>query len=336
MKGVVFTGPRAASSVPEKSKLGAVACDGDAHADGDRPAAAGVVIEPVLAFVGAVGNGRERRAHLRLGPVVDRGDGGLHRVGAMLGADVVHALLGRPAGGDLRQDVALALVGAPHVGADHVELLAVGAGGGEEAEGRDAQTLLPGVGGAGDVAAGHGAADIRPVREARREGHDGALHEDRPDRLHVGQVVAADLGQVQEPDVAGLQPLARHPLQELAHGEAHHPHVHGDVAPLGDEVAVGVGERGREIAGLAQQRRARRAHDHQRHLLRRRGQRVADDLQGDRVHGAAHGPAPVAMWRWPASSAVSVAPGGTTTVDHASSTMTGPSSALPGPRPARS
>ena len=41
--------------------------------------------------------------------------------------------------------------------------------------------------------------------------------------------------------------------------------------------------------------------------------------------------APVAMWRWPASSAVSVAPGGTTTVDHASSTMTGPSSGQSAP-----
>ena len=270
MKGVVFTGPRAASSVLGEVEAGAVARDGDAHADGDRPAAAGIVVEPVLAFVGAVGNGGERRAHLRLGPVVDRGDGGEHRLPPMLGADVVHALLGRPACGDLRQDVALALVRAPHVGADHVELLAVGAGGGEEPEGRDAQPFLPGVGGAGDVAAGHRAADIRPMRQARGEGNDGALHEDRPDRLHVGQVVAADLGQVQEPDVAGLQPVAGHPLQELAHGEAHHPHVHGDVAALGDEVAVGVGQRRREIARLAQQRRARRAHHHERHLLRRR------------------------------------------------------------------
>ena len=189
---------------------------------------------------------------------------------AVLGADVLDALVCGPARGDLRQDVALALVGAPHVGADHVELLAVRPCGGEEPEGRDAQPLLPGVGGAGDVAAGHRAADIRPVGKARREGHDGAVHEDRPDRLHVRQVVAADLGQVEEPDIAGLQPVARHPLQELAHGEAHHPHVHGDVAALGDEVAVGIGERRGEIAGLAQQRRARRAHDHERHLLRRR------------------------------------------------------------------
>ena len=321
---------------PGEVEARAVALDRHPHADGDRPAAAGIVVEPVLALVGAVGDRREGGPHLRLGPVVDRGDGGEHRLPPMLGADVVHALLGRPARGDLRQDVALALVRAPHVGADHVELLAVGAGGGEEAERRNPQALLPGVGGARDIAAGHGAADVRPVGEARREGDDPAFGEDRADRLHVRQVVAADLGQVQEPDIAGLQPVVRHPLQELAHGEAHDPHVHGDVAALGNEVAVGIGERRREIARLAQQRRARRAHDHERHLLRRRRQRVADDLQGDRVHGAAHGPAPVAMWRWPASSAVSVAPGGTTTVDHASSTMTGPSSGQSAPRAARS
>ena len=69
----------------------------------------------------------------------------------------------------------------------------------------------------------------------------------------------------------------------------------GDVPALGDEVTVGVGERRGEIAGLAQERRARRAHDHERHLLRRRRQRMADDLQGHGVDGAAHGPTPVAM-----------------------------------------
>ena len=76
--------------------------------------------------------------------------------------------------------------------------------------------------------------------------------------------------------------------------------------------------------GLAQQGRSGRAHDHQGHLLRRCAQCVADDLQGDRIDGRAHLPAPVVMWRFPARSDTSSAPGGTTTVDHASSTTAGP------------
>ena len=274
-----------------------IAFDRHQNANGNRPAAAGIVVEPVLAPIGAVGNRRERRAHLRLGPVVDRGDGVQHRLPAVLGHDVVHALLRGPARCELRQDVALTLVCPPHVGADHVELFAVGARCGEEPEGRNAEPLLPGVGGAGDIAAGHGTADIRPVGEACREGDDLTLRVNRPDRLHVGQMVAADLRQIEEPHVAGLQPLLGYPLQELADGEAHDPHVHRDVAALGDEVAVCIGERGREIARLAQQRRARRAHDHERHFLRRRRQRVADDLQSHRVDGAIHDSTPVAMWR---------------------------------------
>ena len=164
-----------------------VAFDRHQNTNGNRPAAAGIVVEPVLAPVGAVGNPCERRAHLRLGPVVDGSDGGRHGIPAVLGHDVVHALLRGPAGCELRQNVALALVCAPHVGADHVELFAVGARCGEEPEGRNAEPLLPGVGGAGDITAGHGAADIRPVGEACREGDDLTLRVDRPDRLHVRQ-----------------------------------------------------------------------------------------------------------------------------------------------------
>ena len=297
MKGVVFTGPSRRVVGLGEIEARPVAFDRHQNANGNRPAAAGIVVEPVLAPIGAVGNRRERRAHLRLGPVVDRGDGVRHGIPAVLGHDVVHALLRGPARCELRQDVALTLVCPPHVGADHVELFAVGARCGEEPEGRNAEPLLPGVGGAGDIAAGHGTADIRPVGEACGEGDDLTLRVDRPDRLHVGQMVAADLRQIEEPHVAGLQPRRRDPLQELADGEAHDPHVHRDVAALGDEVAVCIGERGREIARLAQQRRARRAHDHERHFLRRRRQRVADDLQSHRIDSAIHDSTPVAMWR---------------------------------------
>ena len=195
----------------------------------------------------------------------------------------------------LGEDVALALLRPAHVGEHHVQVLAMRAAGGEQAERRDAQPLLPGVGGAGDVASGHRPPDVGPVGEVDRERDHRAIDEYRPDRLHVRQVVAADLRQVEEPDVARREPRLRHPFQELAHREAHDPHVHGHVAALGDQVAVRVGQRRGQVARLAQQRRAGRAHDHQGHLLRRRAQGVADDLQGYGVDGAGHVSIPVAM-----------------------------------------
>ena len=229
-----------------------------------------------------------RLAHLGLGPVVDCGDGAEHGVGAVLGIEAVKVLLRASGRRHLREDVPLALLGSAHVGEYDVQILPVRAIGGEEAKRRYAQPLLPGIGGVGDVAPWHRAADVGPVGEVDRERDDRTADEYRPDRLHVGQVVAANLGQVEEPDVAGREPRLRHALQELAHREAHHPHVHGDVAALGDEVAVGIGQRGGEVAGLAQERRPCRAHDHQGHLLRRRAEGVADDLQGHGVDGGVH------------------------------------------------
>src|SRR5256885_4619420 len=52
------------------------------------------------------------------------------------------------------------------------------------------------------ISAGHGAADVGPVGEVDGEGEEPAAREHGSDRLHVRQVVAADLGQVEEPDVA--------------------------------------------------------------------------------------------------------------------------------------
>ena len=78
--------------------------------------------------------------------------------------------------------------------------------------------------------------------------------EHRPDRFHVGQVVAADLGEVQVPDVSVAELPPRHAPEELLHGEGHHAEVDGDVTALGDEPAARVGERARQVARLLEER----------------------------------------------------------------------------------
>src|SRR2546430_12978575 len=75
-------------------------------------------------------------------------------------------------------------------------------------------------------------------------------------------MIAADLREVEEPDVALVQPLGGDPLEELLDRERHHAHVDGNVPPLGDEAPVGVGQRRGEVARFLEQRRARRSEEH--------------------------------------------------------------------------
>ena len=207
--------------------------------------------------------------------------------------------------GHLGHQVALAFGGAAQIGQQEVALLLVDAVGGEQAQRRDPHALLPRLRRGGEIAAGPGAADIAPMGQADGEGEEAALEEDRPDRLHVGQMVAADLGQVEEPDVARLQALGRHAFEELLHGEAHDAEMDRDVAALGDQVALVVGEGRRQVSGLAQQRRAGRAHDHERHLLRRGRQCMSDDLDGEGIDAVPHR-ASSRIQRWPIVSELSV------------------------------
>ena len=231
-----------------------VAADQDPHAHTEGPIVHAVVVEPVLAFPHPVGQGTEGRAHLGLGRGMERVEAGLERVGAVPRDQLAEAPGRDVVGGVLGEDVALALVAAADIREQEVELLPVGAGGREEADGRDAHPLLIALGRPRHVAAGHGAADVGPVGEVDGEGEEPAAREHGSDRLHVRQVVAADLGQVEEPDVALLQALGRHALEQLLDSERHDPEVDRDVPSLGDEAPPGVGQRGREVARFLQER----------------------------------------------------------------------------------
>ena len=138
--------------------------------------------------------------------------------------------------------------------------------------------------------------------EADGKGEEASFEEDRADRLHVGQVIAAHLGQVEVPDVARLQALGGDALEKLLHREAHDAEMDRDIAALRYKIALVIGQRRRQVAGLAQQRRAGGAHDDERHLLGRRPQRMADDFYGEGIDRVLHELASL-IQRWPILSA---------------------------------
>ena len=292
---------------PREVERRLVAADLHAHPDRQRSVVDAVVVEPVLAGPHAVGQRAEGRAHRGFGGRVQRLEAGRQRVRAVALDQLAEPARRHVVGRELREQIAPALVAAAQIREDEVDLLLVRPVGREQADRRDAHALLIRLGGPRHVGAGDGAADVRPVRQVDGEGHEAPAGEDRPDGLHVGQMVAAHLGQVEEPDVAIAQAPGRDALEKLLHGERHHAHVDRDVAPLGDQPPFGVGQRGGQVARLFQQRRARRAHEHDAHLLRDRVERVADDLERDGMDGGAH--APASMTRLPSRSAAQRWPG---------------------------
>ena len=155
----------------------------------------------------------------------------------------------------LREDVAFALLRPAHVGEHHVQILAMRAAGGEQAERRDAQPLLPGVGGAGDVASG----DRAPRRRPSGRGLT----------ANATTAPSANTGRIAFTSGRWLPPISGRLRNQTSPGASRDfgtrfrnsrtvklmtPHVHGDVAALGDEMAVRVGQCRGEVAGLAQER----------------------------------------------------------------------------------
>jgi hypothetical protein len=104
-------------------------------------------------------------------------------------------------------DVADALVGDADIAEDDGEDLLVHRPLLEELHGRQAQALLLDFGGAGREAARHHAADIRPVAGIGQPRKQRAAIEERLHEAHVHQVRAAEIGVVDDVDVARLQVL---------------------------------------------------------------------------------------------------------------------------------
>ena len=81
------------------------------------------------------------------------------------------------------------------------------------------------------------------------------------------------------PGLHPVAPLRAQRVERVRHGAQ----VEGNGHRLRDRLAVRVAERGREVHPVAHDGRVRGAEDRRRHLVRDRGERVADDLLRDRV-----------------------------------------------------
>ena len=103
-----------------------------------------------------------------------------------------------------RGEVAAEFPGVANVQRQQVEQIVAQLAGLVELDRRDAQPLLPDLGGGGIIGAMGGAADIALMRA-----HDGpeqplAVGEDRHEDGQIGQMAAAMIGIVEQDDVAGL------------------------------------------------------------------------------------------------------------------------------------
>ncbi len=198
-------------------------------------------------------------------------------------------------------------------------------------DGRDADAFLEDLGGvAGEAARAH-AAHVAPVRAHHREDEEPPVREERIDHGHVVEVGAAGVGVVVQEDVARVDVVAELLLHRL-HRPADRHDVERVVLALGhrDELGVAVHEHAGEVLALVEDRGVGGAHQGDAHLAHDRGEGLAQDLQGDRVHrGGAHARASRSKRRLPWASIAPRQPGGTTVVAPNSSTMAGPCSSRP-------
>ena len=182
---------------------------GHCRADVDVGVAMAVVIEERLAVVHAVLPGRDHRARLAFGAVEHRLDRRVRGVPAELAGERQHAPLADMRRADHRREVAAEVVRMAHVGHQHFQHVAPHRAAVVEAQRRDADALLPDLGGAGVVGTVGGAADVALVRAVDRPEHRSVVLEDRHERGQVGKVVAAVIGIVQQEHVARMDVARR-------------------------------------------------------------------------------------------------------------------------------
>ena len=252
----------------------AAAVDRDLHLHRDqvlRPAFRTDRLEEVVACVDAVGDFLDACAREPFG-IVERSR---HRVGerclAVLARHLDQALAAHERTGILRLDIERAVVGVARVVHDHAEDVVDRLVVAEQEHRRDADAFRV------HVPRGHGkrarrdAADVNPMTARHCEGDDIAVDEHRARKLHVGLVVAAaEIDVVGDDDVARLQVLHADRLDRglgRHHRRAHHRR---DVVALGDELHLGIEDRGGGIAARMDDRACRRAHHGDLHLARRR------------------------------------------------------------------
>ena len=156
-----------------------------------------------------------------------------------------------------------------------------------EPQRRDADAFLPDLGRAGVVGAVRGAADVALMRAVDRPEHQPVAGEHRHEGGQVGQMVAAVIGVVEQIDVARPDVAPKNSCTAFA-ANGQRADMDRHVLGLGDQPAVGVADRGREIAARVEDLRVGGAQHRLAHLLDDGAQAMLDHRDGDRIDGGVH------------------------------------------------
>ena len=251
--------------------------------------------------------------------------------------DLAQARLAGALGGDLGVEVAAAFVGGAHVAEEEVEDGAVEAAAVVELDRRDDDAFLGELFGEGHRA-GRDAADVGvvgaggdeadpEVRRYEASASGRANHEDGRDHGDVGEVGAAEVGVVEDDDVAGRERGERHRGLD---GRGHGAEVDGDVGGLGDEAAAAVEDGAGVVAPLLDVGRVRGAAEGDAHLVGDGGEEGVGDGEFGGVD-AAPGHQARSSTRFPIASTSPRQPGGTAVVESIWTTIAGPAIFARGP-----
>ena len=253
-----------------------VACDRDRDGDRQHPVDLRIV-EHVLEAIGAVRDRGDAGAHLALGIVEQRLAGREHDRGAILGAQRLEALHADAVCRHLRAQVRQALARHLAVQQDEIQHVLLQLARPVEPDRRDAQAFLIDV---GMAAIG----EVGMMREIDGPGDDAAVDEDRLGEHDVRQMrAAARIGVVADEHVAGAHALDRVLLEDLRHDADEAAEMDRDVLGLAERAPFDIEQGGRAVAPLLDVGRVGRADQRLARFLHDRGQRRADDLDGDRI-----------------------------------------------------
>ena len=275
---------------PEALRIGAGEVDdqlvaSDDHRAVDLPRPVGhdaVVLELAGSLVLAVGPARDLGPHEPLGNILDVLAALDERVRSVSLHELGEPPLGEIEGADHRLHVAVGVLGRPDVRDEDLEdrldlaVLLV------DLDRREADALLEDVlvvaeGG------GHHAADVGHVRDVRRVREHLALVEVRLDDDELRQVAIRTVGVVREHDVAGAQVLDADLGDRRGHDVDGRADLRRDERRLRDHLRLTVEHDAREVERLVEHRRVARPHHRDPHLLARRDEVVADDLEQERI-----------------------------------------------------
>ncbi|MNS92515.1 hypothetical protein D3C72_1266570 [compost metagenome] len=258
--------------------------DGQRHLDRHRVPAHAVVVEVAAERIAAwtqLGDAVQQSAP-RIGNHIVHG--AQDRIQAHLADQPLHRRRAPSVGGHLHAQIQHALFRVAGVRADQAQHVLVRFAMARNAAGRDADALLEDGLQAARDRAGHRAADVRMVRDIRREKAQRAVPEHRRDDIDVGQVAAiSKIGIVADEDVAVADAVRRESAQNGAHRAVQRAQVQRDLRALGHQPARGVEQGHGAILAFLDIGRERRAHQRVVHVLGDGQEAVAEHLHADGV-----------------------------------------------------